>query len=73
MGDITINNEENQNSNQKTTPVTESLSVLNNSSFSSPDGILQIWLELGYGNITFSDELDFDPADLDAIYESRHA
>lgn len=45
MSDITINNEENQNNNQKTTPVTEPLSGPNNSSFSSPGGILLIWLE----------------------------
>lgn len=29
----------------------------------------QIWLELGDGNITFSDELDFDPTELDIVYE----
>ena len=28
-----------------------------------------IWLELGYGNITFSDELNFDPTELDIAYE----
>jgi hypothetical protein len=27
------------------------------------------WLGLRDGNITFSDELDFDPAELDMIYE----
>ena len=27
------------------------------------------WLELGYGNITFTDELDFDVAELDIVYE----
>lgn len=27
------------------------------------------WLGLGDGNITFSDELDFDPTELDMIYE----
>jgi len=37
---------ENQDNNQKTTPVTESPSGLNNSSFNSPGGILQIWLEM---------------------------
>ena len=26
------------------------------------------WLELGYGNITFSDELDFDITELDIVY-----
>ena len=29
----------------------------------------RIWLELGYGNITFTDELDFDVAELDIVYE----
>ena len=28
-----------------------------------------LWLELGYGNITFTDELDFDVAELDIVYE----
>ena len=28
-----------------------------------------LWLELGYGNITFSDELDFDPSEIDTVYE----
>lgn len=28
----------------------------------------QIWLELGHGNITFSEELDFDPEELDIVY-----
>ena len=27
-----------------------------------------IWLGLGDGNITFSDELDFDPSELDIVY-----
>jgi hypothetical protein len=26
------------------------------------------WLELGHGNITFSEELDFDPEELDIVY-----
>ncbi len=26
------------------------------------------WLGLGDGNITFSDELDFDPSELDIVY-----
>lgn len=29
------------------------------------------WLELRYGNITFADELDFDPAELDIVYEDN--
>ena len=44
MRDITINNEENQNENQKTTPVTESLFEFNNSGISLPGVVLQIWL-----------------------------
>ncbi|MFV0485560.1 MAG: hypothetical protein ACK5MU_05050 [Candidatus Saccharimonadales bacterium] len=44
MSDITINNEENQDNNQKTNPVTESLIELHDSSSSSLGGILQIWL-----------------------------
>ena len=31
--------------------------------------IRSTWLELGYGNITFTDELDFDVAELDIVYE----
>ena len=31
----------------------------------------RIWLELRYGNITFADELDFDPAELDIVYEDN--
>ena len=30
-----------------------------------------IWLGLGDGNITFSDELDFDVAELDIVYEDN--
>lgn len=30
------------------------------------------WLELGYGNITFADELDFDPTELDIVYEDNN-
>ena len=29
------------------------------------------WLGLGDGNITFSDELDFDVAELDIVYEDN--
>lgn len=31
----------------------------------------RIWLGLGDGNITFSDELDFDVAELDVVYEDN--
>lgn len=31
-------------------------------------GLCSIWLELGHGNITFSEELDFDPEELDIVY-----
>ena len=31
--------------------------------------LMLIWLGLRDGNITFSDELDFDPAELDIVYE----
>ena len=30
-----------------------------------------LWLGLGDGNITFSDELDFDVAELDIVYEDN--
>lgn len=33
--------------------------------------LLLSWLELRYGNITFADELDFDPAELDIVYEDN--
>ena len=32
---------------------------------------VRIWLGLGDGNITFSDELDFDVAELDIVYEDN--
>ena len=44
MSDITIKNEENQDKNQKTTPVVGSLSELNISRKLLPGDILQIWL-----------------------------
>lgn len=44
MSDITINNEENQDENQKMTPVTESSFESNSSSIHSPGDVLQIWL-----------------------------
>ena len=31
------------------------------------------WLGLGDGNITFSDELDFDPAELNSVYEDDNS
>lgn len=33
-----------------------------------PKGRVSAWLELGHGNITFSEELDFDPEELDIVY-----
>lgn len=33
-----------------------------------PIGLIFSWLGLGDGNITFSDELDFDPSELDIVY-----
>lgn len=36
---------------------------------SRADARLFTWLELGDGNITFADELDFDPSELDIVYE----
>ena len=36
---------------------------------SPPKGELLAWLGLRDGNITFSDELDFDPSELDIVYE----
>ena len=33
--------------------------------------IRSTWLGLGDGNITFSDELDFDVAELDIVYEDN--
>lgn len=36
-----------------------------------PEEICSIWLELGHGNITFSEELDFDPEELDIVYEDN--
>ncbi len=44
MSDITINNNENQQDNQKTTPVTGSLSEPNDSSLSLSGEILSTWL-----------------------------
>lgn len=37
----------------------------------SPFGLIFSWLGLGDGNITFSDELDFDVAELDIVYEDN--
>lgn len=36
----------------------------------SPNGLIFLWPELGHGNITFLDELDFDPAELDIVYRN---
>ncbi len=36
-----------------------------------PRGSSLFWLGLGDGNITFSDELDFDVAELDIVYEDN--
>ncbi|MGB3945561.1 MAG: hypothetical protein WBK76_01860, partial [Candidatus Saccharimonadales bacterium] len=44
MSDITTNNNGSQDDNQKTTPVTESLFELNNSSTISLGGIFHTWL-----------------------------
>ena len=38
----------------------------------SPD-LCSIWLGLGDGNITFFDELDFDPSELDIVYRDDNA
>ena len=73
MRDITTNSSESQNKNQKTTPVIESFFEPNDSSISLPGVVLQIWLELRYGNITFSDELDFDPRELQSIWSDENS
>lgn len=44
MNDITTNNNESQDDNQKTTPVTESFLELNNSSILLPGVIFSTWL-----------------------------
>ena len=69
MSDITINNNGSQDKNQKTTPVKKSFSEFTLLNDIPTNAISHIWLELGYGNITFSDELDFDVAELDIVYE----
>lgn len=43
MSDITINNEESQNKNQKTTPVTRSLDGRKQLDSTTTNAILQIW------------------------------
>ena len=50
MSNITINDSESQEGNQKTTPVTESSFELNNSSISLPGCVLQIWLGMRDSN-----------------------
>ena len=44
MSNITINSENNQEKNQKTTPVTESFHNQSSSDNSLLDGIIKIWL-----------------------------
>ena len=56
MSDITINSSENQEDNQKTTPVTGSLSEPNDSSLSLSGEIFSTWLGREYVNGTFTDE-----------------
>lgn len=46
MSDITINNNENQEDNQKTTPVMKSLSEPNDSSLALSGEIFSTWLGL---------------------------
>ncbi len=46
MNNITISSEENQEENQKTTPVTESSFEPNDTSISLPGVISQIWLSI---------------------------
>lgn len=46
MSDITINNEESQSKNQKTTPVTKSFDEQNQLSAETKNAILQIWQPL---------------------------
>ena len=50
MSNITINDSESQEGNQKTTPVTELPFELNNSSISLPGFVLQIWLGMRDSN-----------------------
>ena len=50
MSDITINNNENQEDNQKTTPVTESFSEPNNSSLALSGEIFSTWLGMRDSN-----------------------
>ena len=63
MSDITINSSENQEDNQKTTPVTGSLSEPNDSSLSLSGEIFSTWLV--FTNLlepTFSPNCNFSPA-----------
>ncbi len=50
MSDITINNNENQEDNQKTTPVTGSFSEPNNSSLALSGEIFSTWLGMRDSN-----------------------
>ena len=71
MSDITINSSENQEDNQKTTPVTGSLSEPNDSSLSLSGEIFSTWLGKRDGNITFDDSLDFDISEIESVYEDE--
>ena len=51
MSDITINSSENQEDNQKTTPVTGSLSEPNDSSLSLSGEIFSTWLSVSVWNL----------------------
>lgn len=73
MSDITIKSNGNQEDNQKTTPATGSLSGRKEAISSLPNAIINSWLELRYGNITFSDELDFDPRELQSIWSDENS
>ena len=44
------------------------LIAIQNQDKTSPKGLVLSWLELGHGNITFSEEIDFDPEELDIVY-----
>ena len=70
MSDITINSSENQEDNQKTTPVTGSPSEPNDSSLSLSGEIFSTWLGIRDGNITFKDDsLDFNISEIESVYQ----
>jgi hypothetical protein len=60
MSDITINNKEDQDKNQKTTPVTESSDVRNQLGEVTANTILQIWQEFVDNYRTFAAEIECD-------------